>query len=153
MRYGTSIIIDSDAHCENDVGNHEMAHRLLADLHFPEELVVNTSLSKAAAFIPSLGPAFKGRTGAFFITHYLILREETTEHDQLFKSGILSGSCRRAEFYAGRQTALYFPAVLKQSHFQYGKEFDVVLLTAPPADFDLCGAGPKGSGQRTFGFK
>ena len=66
MRYGTSIIIDSDAHCENDVGNHEMAHRLLADLHFPEELVVNTSLSKAAAFIPSLDRLLKEQPELFY---------------------------------------------------------------------------------------
>ena len=66
MRYGTSIIIDSDAHCENDVGNHEMAHRLLADLHFPEELVVNTSLSKAAAFIPSLDRLLKEEPELFY---------------------------------------------------------------------------------------
>ena len=39
-----------------------MAHRLLADLHFPEELVVNTSLSKAAAFIPSLDRLLKELT-------------------------------------------------------------------------------------------
>lgn len=68
MRYGTSVIINSDAHCENDVGNHEMAHKLLADLHFPEELVVNTSLSKAAAFIPSLDRLLKEEPELFYKT-------------------------------------------------------------------------------------
>lgn len=52
--YGTSIVIDSDAHCEADVGNHVRAHELLAEIDFPEELVVNTSIKKAAEFIPYL---------------------------------------------------------------------------------------------------
>ena len=43
IRYGTSIIIDSDAHCEADVGNHSLAHAFLEEMHFPEELIVNTS--------------------------------------------------------------------------------------------------------------
>ena len=54
IRYGTSIIIDSDAHCEADVGNHALAHAFLEEMHFPEELIVNTSLEKAAAYIPKL---------------------------------------------------------------------------------------------------
>ena len=54
IRYGTSIIIDSDAHCEADVGNHSLAHAFLEEMHFPEELIVNTSLGKAAPFIPKL---------------------------------------------------------------------------------------------------
>ena len=54
MRYGTSIIIDSDAHCEADVGNHTLAHALLEETGFPEELIVNTSLERAAAYIPKL---------------------------------------------------------------------------------------------------
>lgn len=54
MRYGTSIIIDSDAHCEADVGNHVYAHAFLKELDFPEELIVNTSLEKAADYIPKL---------------------------------------------------------------------------------------------------
>lgn len=54
MHYGTHIILGSDAHVEADVGNHAFAHALLKEMNFPEELVVNTSLSKAAAFIPKL---------------------------------------------------------------------------------------------------
>lgn len=53
-RFGTSVIIDSDAHCEVDVGNHSRALALLEEIAFPEELVVNTSIEKAAAFIPAL---------------------------------------------------------------------------------------------------
>ena len=53
-KHKTSIILDSDAHCEADVGNHSRAHELLEEIDFPEELVVNTSLEKAASFIPYL---------------------------------------------------------------------------------------------------
>ena len=48
------MILDSDAHCEVDVGNHSYAHTLLDEIGFPEDLVVNTSLEKAAAFLPGL---------------------------------------------------------------------------------------------------
>jgi putative hydrolase len=53
-KYQASIIVDSDAHCEVDVGNHSAAHRLLEEVQFPQELIVNDSLKKAAAFIPWL---------------------------------------------------------------------------------------------------
>lgn len=56
--YRTSVIIDSDAHCEADVANHERAWKLLREIDFPEELVVNNSLDKAAAYIPALRQAF-----------------------------------------------------------------------------------------------
>ena len=35
-------------------GNHSYAHTLLDEIGFPEDLVVNTSLEKAAAFLPGL---------------------------------------------------------------------------------------------------
>jgi putative hydrolase len=53
-QYQAPIIIDSDAHCEIDVGNHVYAHRLLEEVQFPQELIVNDSLEKAAAFLPWL---------------------------------------------------------------------------------------------------
>lgn len=58
-RYGVSIIIDSDAHIACDVGNHGLAHELLAELDFPEELVVNTSIDKVLPYIPRLGNYLK----------------------------------------------------------------------------------------------
>ena len=54
MHYKTPIIINSDAHCEVDVGNHRFAHELLESIGFPEELVVNSSLERTADFIPKL---------------------------------------------------------------------------------------------------
>ena len=54
MHYGTSIVLDSDAHIAEDAGNHRRAHKLLQELNFPEELVVNTSIEKLAAYIPAV---------------------------------------------------------------------------------------------------
>lgn len=52
--YQTPVIISSDAHCEVDVGNHARAHELLREIEFPEELIVNSSIEKAAEYIPWL---------------------------------------------------------------------------------------------------
>ena len=48
MHYKTPIILDSDAHIAEDAGNHRRAHKLL------QELVVNTSIEKLAAYIPAV---------------------------------------------------------------------------------------------------
>ena len=48
------IVINSDAHCEIDVGNHGRVHAMLEELDFPQELVANRSLDAAAAYIPFL---------------------------------------------------------------------------------------------------
>lgn len=53
-RYQTPVIIDSDAHCEVDVANHQRAIALLEEIGFPKELVVNSSIEKAAEYIPCL---------------------------------------------------------------------------------------------------
>lgn len=53
-RYQVSIILDSDAHCAEDVAEHSRAHALLREIDFPEELVVNSSMEKAAEYIPYL---------------------------------------------------------------------------------------------------
>lgn len=52
--YQVPIIVNSDAHCSVDVGNHARAIALLEEIDFPEELVVNSSIEKAAEFIPAL---------------------------------------------------------------------------------------------------
>ncbi|MCD8082693.1 MAG: phosphatase [Clostridiales bacterium] len=53
-RYQAPIIIDSDAHCACDVAEHSRAHELLQEIDFPEDLVVNSSFEKAAAYLPYL---------------------------------------------------------------------------------------------------
>ncbi len=60
-KHQVSVIINSDAHCEADVGNHARAHALLDEIQFPTELVVNSSIEKAAEFIPCLKqPLYSG---------------------------------------------------------------------------------------------
>lgn len=51
-RYNVSVIVNSDAHCAQDAGNHTYAMGLLKELDFPEELVVNSSLKALKTFIP-----------------------------------------------------------------------------------------------------
>lgn len=50
-KYGTSVIMDSDAHVVSSIGNHECATALIEEMHFPKELIVNTSLGKFAKFL------------------------------------------------------------------------------------------------------
>lgn len=45
------IVVGSDAHHISYVGEHELAYNLLAEQDFPEELIINTSLSKLKNFI------------------------------------------------------------------------------------------------------
>ena len=54
IHYQTPIIINSDAHIAEDVGNHQAAHELLEAVDFPESLVVNTSVEKLREYIPVL---------------------------------------------------------------------------------------------------
>lgn len=53
-RYHTSIVINSDAHIEADVGNHKLAWELINETGFPEELIVNGSINRLLPFIPRL---------------------------------------------------------------------------------------------------
>lgn len=50
--FGTRIIIDSDAHVDLDVGNHELAYQLLAEESFPAELVVNARPELLKDYLP-----------------------------------------------------------------------------------------------------
>ena len=45
-KYGTKVIMGSDAHIDIDVGNHNLSQKVLAENNFPEELVVNSSVEK-----------------------------------------------------------------------------------------------------------
>jgi len=44
--YKTPIIVNSDSHCAADVGNHTYADKLLKEMNFPEELIVNRSVEE-----------------------------------------------------------------------------------------------------------
>ena len=45
-KYGTKVIMGSDAHVDLAVGNHELSQKVLAENNFPAELVVNSSVEK-----------------------------------------------------------------------------------------------------------
>ena len=46
---GQPIVVNSDAHVDQLVGNHGYAYQLIQELGFPEELVVNTDVAKLKA--------------------------------------------------------------------------------------------------------
>ena len=50
-KYQTELIIDSDAHIHYDVGNHKYIHQILDEMHFSEELIVNTSVDKFKKYV------------------------------------------------------------------------------------------------------
>lgn len=51
MKYGSPIILGSDAHTQEDVGNHKFVQILLKELDFPEELIVNHSVKEYQKYI------------------------------------------------------------------------------------------------------
>lgn len=50
-KYGAAVIMGSDAHVKDDVGNHERSQKVLADNDFPAELVVNSSVEKFFEYV------------------------------------------------------------------------------------------------------
>lgn len=53
-KHDVPVIIGSDAHYETDVANHRYARKLLEELEYPEELIVNTSLDRLIPYVPAL---------------------------------------------------------------------------------------------------
>lgn len=51
QQYEVPVILNSDAHVDTSVGRHDASQSLLQTIGFPEELVVNTCVSKFKAFI------------------------------------------------------------------------------------------------------
>ncbi|MEG1848776.1 MAG: phosphatase [Lachnospiraceae bacterium] len=50
VRYGTKIILNSDAHVDSQVGQHDMSYALIQELGFPEDLIVNSSIEDFLSF-------------------------------------------------------------------------------------------------------
>jgi len=50
-KYGQPVVIGSDAHIEEEVGNFRRARNIIAKAEFPEELVINTSIDKLYGYI------------------------------------------------------------------------------------------------------
>jgi len=51
MEYRVPIVLGSDAHVDTDVGRHEEALRLLEEMSFPEQLVVNRSVEELKKYV------------------------------------------------------------------------------------------------------
>ena len=45
VKYGVEIMLGSDAHREEDAGDFTRTEKILNEVDFPEELIVNRSLS------------------------------------------------------------------------------------------------------------
>ena len=50
-KYGTHVIMGSDAHIDLDVGNHALSEEVIREADFPEELVINSSPEKFKEWI------------------------------------------------------------------------------------------------------
>lgn len=50
-RYEVPIIMNSDAHCAEDVGNHSFTDVLIKEIDFPEHLIVNRSVEEYKKYI------------------------------------------------------------------------------------------------------
>ena len=53
MKYQVPVVLGSDAHVEEDVGEVGFALDILHQVEFPEELVVNTSVEKFLSYVPN----------------------------------------------------------------------------------------------------
>lgn len=49
--YEVPVILGSDAHVVTEIGNHERAYKVLEEVEFPEELVVNRSVDEVLEFL------------------------------------------------------------------------------------------------------
>ncbi|MBQ8803411.1 MAG: phosphatase [Tyzzerella sp.] len=50
-RYGTHVIVNSDAHCACAIAKFDKINEILQEVHFPEELVVNRDLNLYKSFL------------------------------------------------------------------------------------------------------
>lgn len=53
-KYGQPVVIGSDAHVEEEVGNFGRARNVIAKAEFPEELVINTSVEKLYGYLKNV---------------------------------------------------------------------------------------------------
>ncbi|MFA9375549.1 MAG: phosphatase [Lachnotalea sp.] len=49
--YNVPIVIGSDAHTDSDVGRHDLAMQLIKEVCFPEELIINSEVSKLKKYL------------------------------------------------------------------------------------------------------
>lgn len=60
-KHGVMVVVDSDAHFETDVGNHAKALQMLAEIDFPQELVVNASEARLHEYLSAHSKVFSHR--------------------------------------------------------------------------------------------
>lgn len=53
VRYDVPILLGSDAHREEDIGNFSRAQKILDTVEFPKELIVNTSFDLLKKYLPA----------------------------------------------------------------------------------------------------
>lgn len=59
-KYGTLVVTNSDAHFSRDIGNVHFAETLLAEIDFPEELILNRNLEKFLLYLKARKPYLTG---------------------------------------------------------------------------------------------
>ncbi len=60
-RYGVPIVVNSDAHIESSVGAHENAFRMLEEIDFPPELILNAHVDRLEAYLRQYTHIFEHR--------------------------------------------------------------------------------------------
>lgn len=53
--YQVPVMVNSDAHSEFEVGEVSRAFDMLAEIHFPEELIINTDVKRMKEYLHSIG--------------------------------------------------------------------------------------------------
>ncbi|HBQ46101.1 MAG TPA: phosphatase [Ruminococcaceae bacterium] len=61
-KHGVPVIVDSDAHFSTLVGHFEHSLKLLKEIEFPEELVVNSSVERFRAYLKQYTGVFREQT-------------------------------------------------------------------------------------------
>lgn len=51
MNHNVPIVISSDAHTDSEVGRHDLAMQLIDEVNFPEELIINKSVSELKKYL------------------------------------------------------------------------------------------------------
>lgn len=51
MKYQAPVIVDSDAHTDSLVGCHQYVQKILEEMKFPEELIVNRSVEEFKKYV------------------------------------------------------------------------------------------------------
>lgn len=59
MKYGVTVVVNSDAHFSRGIGRVDLAEALLAEIGFPNELVLNRSRPAVVEYLMARKPHLK----------------------------------------------------------------------------------------------